>query len=66
MSLARLRLRVARLRACLSPDSYVIVVFPYGADKKADKAVDFADEVWVTGKDGKVSQILFMSRLGSE
>jgi hypothetical protein len=51
---------------CLPPDGYIIVVFPYGADKKADKAVDFADEVWVTGKDGKVSQMLFMSRLGTE
>ncbi len=66
MSLARLRLRISRLRACLPPDGYVIVVFPYGADKKADKAVQFADEVWITGKDGKVSQMLFMSSLGTE
>jgi hypothetical protein len=66
IGLGRLRKRITRLRACLPPESYLIAVFPYGADKRADRAVQFADEVWVTGKDGKVAEMMFMSSLGKE
>ncbi len=48
--LGRFRDRVARLRACLPPDSYIIAVFPQGAGKKTGQVAGFVDEVWVMGE----------------
>jgi hypothetical protein len=59
--LGRLRRRVEQLRRCLPADSYLIVVFPFGVDESVDKAAELADEVWVTGKDGKVARMMFTS-----
>jgi hypothetical protein len=51
---------------CLPKDSYIVAVFPETASKKADKAVNMADEVWVTGKNGKINQMIFHTYLGNE
>jgi len=51
------------LRNCLSRDSYLIVVFPPTTGEKATKIVKFVDEVWVTGNNGLVMQMLFASFL---
>jgi len=60
--LSWLRRRIAALRSCLPPDSYLIIIFPSNAGECADKAVELADEVWVTGKDNtQVEQMMFMS-----
>ncbi len=56
-----LRKRIELLQACLPPDSYLIVVFPETAGERAQKAAKFADEVWVTGKNGTVTQMMFIS-----
>ena len=56
-----LRRRVAELRGCLLSDSYIIAVFPETAGEKTEKVVKLADEVWVTGKNGTVAQMMFMS-----
>ncbi len=64
--LGLLRARIELLRACLQSDSYFIVVFPETAGERVDKAVKFADEVWVTGKNGVVAQMLFASVLHLE
>ena len=56
-----LRKRIELLQACLPPDSYLIVVFPETAGEQAQKAAKFVDEVWVTGKNGKVEQMIFTS-----
>ncbi|MCL4430682.1 MAG: hypothetical protein M1167_08015, partial [Chloroflexi bacterium] len=62
VNLGRLRRRVAQLRRSLPEGSYLVVIFPFGADDKGvDKAVKLVDEVWVTGKDGKVERMMFMS-----
>ncbi len=53
--------RVEQLRRCLPADSYLIVVFPPDIDKQVREAVELADEVWITGKNGKVEQMMFMS-----
>jgi len=34
ISLGRLRKRIERLRACLPPGSYIIIIFPYGAGRQ--------------------------------
>ncbi len=53
--------RVAQLRRCLPADSYLVVVFPPSVDEQVREVVELADEVWVTGKSGKVEQMMFMS-----
>jgi hypothetical protein len=58
--------RIAQLRNCLSTDSYIIAVFPSTASEKAQKVVKFADEVWVTGKNATVTQMMFASVLHKE
>ncbi len=55
LRLQRLTARIALLRACLPPDSYIIIVFPETAGDRITKATDIVDEVWVTGKDGTVT-----------
>jgi len=62
-----LRGRVALLRGCLPVDSYLVVVFPSNAEKRANKAAYLADEVWVTGKGNrKVEQMMFISACHKE
>ena len=64
LRLGWLRERVAQLRGCLPPDSWFIVVFPANVDGHVKKVVKFVDEVWVTGKNGTVEQMMFMSVFG--
>ncbi len=59
--LERLQKRIALLRGCLPPNSYIIAVFPQTAGDRVKKVVKLADEVWITGKNGKVEQMMFMS-----
>jgi hypothetical protein len=61
-----LKKRLPTLQTCLPKDSYIVAVFPETAGEKADKAVTMADEVWVTGKNGKINQMMFHSYLGKE
>ncbi len=56
-----LRERIAELRGCLSPDRYIIAVFPEAVEKQAEKVTKIVDEVWVTGKNGTVTQMMFRS-----
>ncbi len=58
-----LRERLLTLQMCLPRDSYIIAVFPEPTGKKVDKVVQLADEVWITGKDGIVDQMMFSSVL---
>ena len=53
--------RVGQLRRCLPSGSWLVVVFPSGVDERVREVVELADEVWVTGKNGKVEQMMFMS-----
>ena len=53
--------RVGQLRRCLPSDSWLVVVFPSGVDEQVREVVELADEVWVTGKNGTVEQMMFMS-----
>ncbi len=62
-----LRGRVAQLRACLPDDSYLVIIFPSNMDERVDRAVELADEVWVTGKDNlKVARMMFTSVFGGK
>ncbi len=61
-----LRERLAVLQMCLPKDSYIIAVFPATAYERARRVVKLADEVWVTGDDGKVKQMMFHARFGKE
>ncbi len=61
-----LRERVAVLQTCLPKDSYVVLVFPEEAYERSRRAVKLVDEVWVTGKNGKVNQMMFHAYLGRE
>ena len=63
--LNRLCKRLAQLRHSLFTDSYIIAVFPSTTGEKAQKLVEFVDEVWVTGKNGLVQQMLFTSFFSS-
>ena len=56
-----LRRRVALLRGCLPPDSWLVLVFPSNVGERVKKAVRLVDEVWVTGKNGTAEQMMFMS-----
>ena len=53
--------RVEQLRRCLPSGSWIVVVFPSNVDEQVREAVELADEVWVTGKNGTVEQMMFMS-----
>jgi hypothetical protein len=65
VNLGWLRRRVAQLRVCLPPDTYLVIVFPSSEGECADRAVELADEVWVTGKDNtKVARMMFTSVFG--
>jgi hypothetical protein len=61
-----LRQRFAALQMCLPKDSYLIAVFPEPAYARAGRVVKLVDEVWVTGKNGKVHNMLFHAYLGKE
>ncbi len=56
-----LKARLAALQKCLPRDSYMVAVFPETAGESVDKVIELADEVWVTGKNGKVEQMMFKS-----
>jgi hypothetical protein len=45
------------------PTANIIAVFPEAVEKQAEKATKIADEVWVTGKNGTVTQMMFRSKL---
>jgi hypothetical protein len=65
--LSWLRRRIAALHGCLPPDSYLIIIFPSTMSEHADKALELADEIWVTGKDNtKVEKMTFLSVLHKE
>ncbi len=66
VKLGWLKERLPALQMCLPKDSYIIALFPETASEKADKAVKFADEVWVTGKNGKINQMVFHSCFGKQ
>ena len=53
--------RVGQLRRCLPFGSWLVVVFPSGVDERVWEVVELADEVWITGKNGTVEQMMFMS-----
>jgi hypothetical protein len=59
--LAQLRKQIALLQGCLPPDSYIIAVYPEPADKQTTKAAQLVDEIWLTGKNGKITQMIFLS-----
>ncbi len=61
LHLGWLRWQVKKLRRYLPQNSYIIIVFPENVGEQAEKAVELADEVWVTGKDGTVERMLFTS-----
>ena len=64
LRLGWLRERVAQLRCCLPPDSWIVAVFPSDVGEGVKKAAKLVDEVWVTGKNGTVEQMMFMSVFG--
>ncbi len=59
--MGQLRRQIAQLRRYLPPNSYIIVVFPENVGEQAKKATKLVDEVWVTGKNGTVESMMFMS-----
>lgn len=61
LNLGRLRRRIEQLRGCLTPDSYIIAVFPETVGERVKKALRLVDEVWVTGKNGTVESMMFMT-----
>jgi hypothetical protein len=61
-----LRERLLALQFCLPQDSYIIAVFPESVGEKADKVVSLADEVWLTGKNGEINQMMFSTVLHKE
>jgi hypothetical protein len=61
LNMGRLRRQIEQLRGCLTPDSYIIAVFPSNVGERVKKAIRLVDEVWVTGKNGKVESMMFMS-----
>ncbi len=61
LHLGWLRWQVKQLRRYLPPNSDIIIVFPENVGEQAEKATELADEVWITGKNGTVEQIMFMS-----
>lgn len=61
LDLGRLRRQIKQLRHSLPPNSHTVIVFPASIGEQTKKAVKLADEVWVTGKNGTVEQIMFMT-----
>ena len=59
LHLGWLRWRVAQLRGCLPPKSWLVVVFPSSVDERVERVVGLADEVWIVGKDGTVERMMF-------
>ncbi len=66
LKMGQLRRQIAQLRRYLPPNSHIILVFPETVGKQAEKATELADEVWVTGKNGTVEQMMFMTVLHKE
>lgn len=52
--------RIAQLRSCLHT-SRLILVFPSSAGERVKKTAKLADEVWTTGKNNTIEQIIFLS-----
>ncbi len=61
LNMGQLRRQIAQLRRYLPPNSYIIAVFPENVGEQAKKATKMVDEVWVTGKNGTVESMMFMS-----
>jgi hypothetical protein len=61
VKLRQLSKRIATLQRYLPPDSYIIAVFPETVEKQAEKITELADEVWITGNNGTVEQMMFTS-----
>ena len=66
LRLEQLRKRITILQSCLPPDTYIIAVFPETLEKQAEKATQYTDEVWITGKNGTVNKMMFNSYLGKK
>ena len=66
LNLERLRRQIQQLRHSLPPNSHTVIVFPENIGEQTKKAVKLADEVWVTGKNSTVEQMMFMSFFGKE
>ena len=66
LDLERLRWQVKQLRRSLPPNSHTVIVFPANVGEQTKKAVKLADEIWVTGKNGTVQQMIFMSSFYKE
>ncbi|MGD6810611.1 MAG: hypothetical protein ACQCN3_13015 [Candidatus Bathyarchaeia archaeon] len=58
--------RLEVLQNCLPPHTYLIAVFPETLEKQAEKGTQFTDEVWVTGKNGVINQMMLSSYLEKE
>ncbi len=57
-----LRERMAKLRRCLPPNSYLVIIFAATDSERVNKAVFLADEVWVANEDNsKVASMMFAS-----
>jgi hypothetical protein len=50
---------MTQLHRCLPADSWLILIFSSNAGKRVSEAVKLADEVWVTGKNGTIEQMMF-------
>jgi hypothetical protein len=61
-----LRERFAVMQMCLPKDSYLVAVFPEAAYERSRRVIKLVDEVWVTGKNSKVNQMMFHAYLGKE
>ncbi|MCL5876405.1 MAG: hypothetical protein M1540_01160 [Candidatus Bathyarchaeota archaeon] len=62
LHLGWLRWQVKRLRHCLPPSTYFVIVFPSTVGERVDRAAFLADEVWVTSEDNsKVVSMRFIS-----
>ncbi len=66
LHLGWLRWQVKQLRRYLPQNSHIIIVFPENVGRQAEKAVELADEVWVTGKNGTVEMMFRSVKAGSK
>lgn len=66
IKLEQLRKQIAELQNWLPPDTYLIAVFPEPLEKQAEKTTQHTNEVWITGKNGTINQMIFKSYLGKE
>jgi hypothetical protein len=66
IKLKQLQKRLTKLQDCLPPGTYIIAVFPETAEKQAEKATQYTNEVWITDKKCTITQMMFSSYLGKE